>query len=94
MQTKGGTKEAFVKLSLPIKGKSKKSSSNNNSHHGGAVTMRECPDNRVGILVLVGSDFRVWRGRVRGVRWNWSREREGCPNRLKAEYDGAKMVRD
>jgi hypothetical protein len=25
--------EAFVKLSLPMKGRSKKSSSNNNSHH-------------------------------------------------------------
>lgn len=43
----------------------------------GVVTMRECPDSKVGILVPAGRALRVWRGRGRGQKWIWSREREG-----------------
>ncbi|RXH79229.1 hypothetical protein DVH24_040376 [Malus domestica] len=44
---------------------------------GGVVTEREWPESKVGILVPGGRDLRVWRGRGRGQKWYWSRERAG-----------------
>lgn len=48
----------------------------------------------MGILEPEAKNLRDLRWKGRGLKWKRRREREGWPDRAKAESEGAKMVRD
>lgn len=59
---------------------------------GEAVTISDLLGTMVGILVPFGRVLRVSMESLLGKTWYWKRLREGCPERTKAESEGAKMV--
>lgn len=56
------------------------------------MTVREWPEDMVGILVPQGSDRRLSTEKATGTKWSWRREIEGWPESAKAESEGENMV--
>ncbi|KAA8529086.1 hypothetical protein F0562_033426 [Nyssa sinensis] len=64
------------------------------SSEADVVTINDCPENIMGILVLYGSERRLLKEKASGEKWYWRRERDSWPDLANAASDGENMVAD
>ncbi|KAA8525917.1 hypothetical protein F0562_007983 [Nyssa sinensis] len=64
------------------------------SSEADVVTINDCPENIVGILVPYGSERRLLKEKASGEKWYWRRERDGWPDLANVASDGENMVAD